>query len=298
MSGVTFTIARKAGGGLLSKKISIGNDGKPISDGSPCRMWSGTARRVVAADIHEVAETINGMDSSEAMILGTYRPEAETIRLAKDAEADAAKGIYGRTKETFHYPEGQPGLLLLDHDRKGMPPAVAARIEELGGPLAAIGYLLGGLEQFAHVYRPSTSSGIYNEATGERFPGGAGFHVYVIATDVADSDRFLRALQARAIREGLGWGVIMGRGRFGVRSIIDIAVGSPERLAFEGKAMVVPPAAQDQSERAAVAHDGAMIDTRAVCPDPTPEEAREVATLIEAERRRLKPESLTRNPIS
>ena len=290
MSGVTFTIARKAGGGLLSKKISLGLNGKPVSDGSPCRMWAGTARLVTVAGPTEVAETINCMDSSEAMILGTYRSEAEKIRLAKDEDADPAKGVYGRTTETFYYPEGQTGLILLDHDKKAMPASVAGRIEELGGPLGSIGHLVGGLEQFARVYRPSTSSGIYNKETGEKFQAGGGFHLYLIAKDVSDSARFLRALQAQAIRAGLGWGVIMGRGRFGVRSVIDIMVGSPERLAFEGKALIVPPAAQDTGEREAVAYDGAMIDTRAVCPDPTPEEVREVAALIEAERRRLKPE--------
>jgi hypothetical protein len=287
---VTFTIARKAGGGLLSKRITLGDDGKPVSDGSPCRMWAGTARRVTVAGPTEVAEAINGMDGSEAVILGIHLAEADQIRLAKDVEADPAKGIYGRTTKTFRYPEGQPGLILLDHDKKGMPEAVAARIDELGGPVAAIGHLLGGLEQFARVYRPSTSSGIYNKVTGEKFQAGGGFHLYLIAADVSDSARFLRALQARALRAGLGWGVIMGRGRFGVRSVIDIMVGSPERLAFEGNALVVHPLAQDLSERAAIAYDGAMIDTRAVCPDPTPEEAREVAALIEAERRRLKPE--------
>jgi hypothetical protein len=64
---VTFTVARKAGGGLLSKKISLGADGKPFSDGSPCRMWAGTARRVVVGSATEVADIINGMDSSEAL---------------------------------------------------------------------------------------------------------------------------------------------------------------------------------------------------------------------------------------
>ena len=205
MSGVTFTIARKAGGGLLSKKISLGVDGKPVSDGSPCRMWAGTARRVTVAGPTEVAEAINDMDGSEAMILGVHLAEADQIRLAKDLEADPAIGIYGRTTKTFRYPDGQPGLILLDHDRKGMPSTVAARIEELGGPLGAIGRLLGGLEQFARIYRPSTSTGIYNKETGEKFPAGGGFHLYLIAADVADSGRFLRALQARAFREGLGW---------------------------------------------------------------------------------------------
>lgn len=290
MSGVTFTIARKAGDGLLSKRITLGDDGKPVSDGSPCRMWAGTARRVVVGSASEVADIINGMDSSEALILGDHIAEAEQIRLAKDAEANSAAGIYGRTTKTFVYREQQPGLILLDHDRKGMPAAVEARIKELGGPVAAIDHLLGGLDQFAHIYRPSTSTGIYNKETGEEFPAGGGFHIYLVAEDAADSPRALRALHVRALNSGLGWGVIAGRGRFLVRSVIDIMVGSPERLAFEGGALVEPPLAQNLTKRAAVAHEGRMIDTRAAFPDPTPEEAREFARLVEAERQRLKPE--------
>jgi hypothetical protein len=93
MSGVRITRARKAGNGLLCKRIALGADGRPVSDGSPCRMWAGTATRVEIKGACGLAELISGMDSSEALILGDHFAEEATIRLVKDSEADPAQGL-------------------------------------------------------------------------------------------------------------------------------------------------------------------------------------------------------------
>lgn len=41
-----ITRFRKSNDGLLSKRITLGNDGKPVSDDLLCQMWEGTATRI------------------------------------------------------------------------------------------------------------------------------------------------------------------------------------------------------------------------------------------------------------
>ena len=291
MSGVTFTIARKAGGGLLSKKISLGPDGKPVSDGSPCRMWAGDATRVEITSAAELADKINSLDQSEAIILGDHIGEAETIRLVKDAEADPSRGRYGRTLQTFKFPAGKPAFALLDFDQKAMPDDVAERIAALGGFEGTLASLVPGLAGCARVTRPSTSTGIYNKETGDQFPAGGGMHLYVIVKDGSDIPRFIRDVEKLAWLNGIGWIMIAKRGAKLIRSIVDTAVGSPERLVFEGPARVVPPLAQDQEARKAVAFEGGILDTRAACPPLTDDQERQYQAMVAAAKDALEPEA-------
>jgi len=265
MSGIRITRVRKANNGLLCKRIALDADGRPSSDGSPCRMWAGTATRVEITDACGLADLITGLDSAEALILGDHVAEEATIRLAEDSEANTVRGLFGRTLSTFRFRPGEPAVCLLDFDRKGMPQAVADRLDAVGGFEGAIAELLPDLSGYARVIRASTSAGLYNLETGERFAAGGGRHLYLLATNGADLPRFLRDLQARAWLAGFGWIMVAGRGARLTRSIVDITVGSPERLVFEGPPLVVAPLAQDATERAPIAHAGGLIDTSAAC---------------------------------
>ncbi len=281
MSGVHINRARKASNGLLCKRITLGADGRPASDGSPCRMWAGIATRIeITRGASGLADLITEMDSSEALILGDHVAEGATIRLVKDSEANPAQGLYGRTLSTFGFRPGEPAVVLLDFDRKGMSQAVADRLDAVGGFEGAIAELLPDLGTYAKVVRASTSAGLYNQETGERFPAGGGLHLYLLAKDGADIPRFLRDLQARAWLAGFGWIMVAGRGALLTRSIVDITVGSPERLVFEGPPLVVPPLAQDQAERRPIAHEGELIDTSVACPPLTEAERRRFEELV------------------
>ena len=99
--------------------------------------------------------------------------------------------------------------------------------------------LISGYSKLARVIRASTSAGIYNADTGERFPGSGGLHVYVFVGDGEDIPRFLETLQKRAWLAGFGWIMVAARGQLLVRSIVDTSVGLPERLSFEGPPLVV-----------------------------------------------------------
>jgi hypothetical protein len=144
------------------------------------------------------------------------------------------------------------------------------------------------LKNVAHVVRASTSSGIKNTVTGETFAGSGGFHIYVPVLDASDISRFLSDLHDRLWLAGFGWGIVSAAGSFLERALIDKSVGSPERLAFEGPAILDPPL--EQARRDAVVHDGGILDTKRACLPLTDSERDEVLKLKAAEEARLLPE--------
>jgi hypothetical protein len=78
-----LTELRKSGG-ILSKKIMLGEDGRPKSDGSDCRLTVGKARRhrMNGGDpAGALAAFVNGMNSKTALALGRM-----TAAAAVDAE--------------------------------------------------------------------------------------------------------------------------------------------------------------------------------------------------------------------
>ena len=113
--------------------------------------------------------------------------------------------------------------------------------------------------------RRSTSAGLFRRDTGEALSGSGGLHVYILAKDGADNDRFLRALHERCWMAGLGWHMLGAGGQLLERSIVDKMVGAPERLVFEGTPILVEPVGQDQELRRPQAFQGDALDTLAAC---------------------------------
>jgi hypothetical protein len=73
-------------------------------------------------------------------------------------------------------------------------------------------------------------------------------------------------LHERAWLSGFGWSMVGAGGQLLERSIIDRVCGTLERLAFEGRPVLVPPISQDFVARRTIATEGEAIDTIALCP--------------------------------
>jgi hypothetical protein len=281
---VVFTKA----GGPLTKQISL-VDGKIVSDGSPCRMGRGRARRVRVSSLEDLPALIERLGSNEAFGLGELREGlGDEVEIATKKElANAPRdGAIARTAANIRYFEGRPALVLFDYDTKGMPPEVATKIESLGGFWKALVSVLPPLGAAGYLIRRSTSSGLSNADTGETYPGSSGIHVYIEEEDGGDTERFLETVHDRAWLAGLGWHLIGKAGQLLERSIVDRSVGRGERLVFEGPPTVVPPLSQDPASRRPEFYPGGPIDTRAVCPPLTATEKREADGLKAESRRR------------
>ena len=282
---VVFTKDR----GPLTKRISL-VDGKVKSDGSACSMARGRARRVRLNGVEQLGELIENLESNQAIGLGAMRPdEGDEVAIATKDElaANPRDGAIARTGENIKYVEGRPAFVLFDFDTKGMPPAVAAKIESLGGFWGALTSILPALRDTGRVVRRSTSSGLMRTDTGEKLDGSAGVHVFIVAKDGADAERFLSTLHDRCWLAGLGWCVVSKAGSLLERSIVDRMVGLGERLVFEGAPIVEPPLQQDAATRKPEVHTGAQLDTSAACPSLSATEIATKAALRAVEDHRL-----------
>ena len=259
-------------GGPLTKRIELSADGKLISEGSACIMSSGCAQRVRFDRLDDVAQLIQSLGSHEAIALGSLRPDlpdqvevTTQDRLAK-MNGSAPAGLVARNSNHVSYRAGQPALALLDIDTKGMPAAVRARIEEIGGIWPALVSILPALATAGRIARRSTSAGLSRADTGEALPGSNNMHVYLEVQDGADVERFLRTMHDRCWLAGFGWHIVGAGGQLLERSIVDRMVYAAERLVFEGPPVLIAPLLQDQASRQPRVHEGPAIDTRHFLP--------------------------------
>jgi putative DNA primase/helicase len=292
MSEIEITIFRSANG-PLTKRISI-EGGKLKSDASACRMVAGTARRVPLDSPTSLAKLLQNMSSNEAIALGRLRPDlADTVKvvLKKDLTGSTSPKIIARTRDYLEFAPGERAYLLLDHDRKGMPRNVAAKLKNVGGFWKAVTEACPALTGAARVYRRSTSAGLYDKRTGERLKGSANAHVYIEVNDGSDIERAGKTLHNRLWLAGYGYHVVGAVGQLLERSIIDAAVYGPERLVFEGDPIVLSPLAQDADLRRPRAYEGKEIDTAVAIPPLSDKERTQLEALKARGAARLKPEA-------
>ena len=172
----------------------------------------------------------------------------------------ARPDIIARTGANIVYAAGKPALVLLDYDRKGMPPQVAAELKRRGDFWKALVSVLPELADAARVTRLSTSAGLYRNDTGEPLPESGGMHGLVAIEDGTDAERFLKTLHDRCWLAGLGWMMVSANGALLERSIVDRMMFAPERLVFEGAPILSPPLKQDQQRRRPVAVSGEILE--------------------------------------
>ncbi|MGR3592505.1 MAG: hypothetical protein ACU0BO_11075 [Limimaricola soesokkakensis] len=217
----------------LAKSISI-------KQGLLCKTSLSTLSHGIA-EIRSVAtaEALNhlleGLTRNQAISIGVLK-KAASARIGRKGRLKGRE--ISRTKDHFCFPVGR-AWLLWDYDAKSMPPEVARRVEELGGPLKAFYHICPEARSAAQVVRPSSSDGLYAPRIPlERSDGRHGYFLFREGTRIPEA---LRVLQERAWAAGLAWFAVSASGALLERSIVDITVGSPERIIFEAAPILVAP---------------------------------------------------------
>ncbi len=209
--------------GFLGKRFFL-NDAGQIRKEAAGNFMDFSARRFNIEDAIQMKVLVEALTPDMALVFGVAPHLPEQFFLSGTGAR--------RNRETFQFSSG-PGWLLLDYDTDQMSEDVRQRIEELGGPVAAMEHVWPELKTSCRVLKPSSSSGVYR--TGDQAPiKFEGFHLYVLVRNQEKSDQILSALEARAWAAGLGWIKISKSGHLLVRSIFDRTVGAPERLVFAG----------------------------------------------------------------
>ena len=160
----------------------------------------------------------------------------------------------------------------------------------MGGVWPALTSVLPDLATAGRVTRKSTSAGLSRSDTGERLAGSNGEHLYILVTNGADAERFLRTLHDRCWLAGFGWMMVGTGGQLLDRSVVDRMVYAPERLVFEGAPVLDHPLVQDAASRRPIVTDGVALDTLAVCPPLRIVEQEKLKELRAKEANRLAPD--------
>lgn len=244
-----------------------------IKDSTHCRMTKGWIKQISISSPSGFARFLRSLNTNQAIVLGVTKYAEARIVTKKElrkVRSNNGTAVISRTKDCISAADG-PGVILLDHDR--------ARPGSVGSDPALKGYspqeLIKIIAQFhpeiataAWVSTPSTSACIYN-TEGKKIRGeGTGSHIYLFVKNATDTLRYLSVIGQHLFLAGLGRVEISKSGSLLQRTLIDLVVGSPERLDFAAGAICEDGLIQKLPSP--IVHNGQMLDT-ATLPELTPE---------------------------
>ncbi len=249
---------------ILSKSFSLQN-GELVSE-SGGRMIEGYGEKVELKSLEEFKNLLLKLSPSEALCYGVTN--YKTVKIVSDKKLELLKSnspskisnTVSRTGRFFKWNSG-PGIFMLDYDP--VPGQPVLKREEL---LDKLYQAWPALRESPHLWRPSTSSCIYNELTNEELKGIRGQRVYVPVQNAEDIPRVGKVLFDTLWLNGEGHIVLSKSGSELLRSIIDTSVWQKERLDFCGGASCREPLAQRLEEPILINKDKPFIDTNKTLP--------------------------------
>ena len=205
-AAIKITVFKKHDG-ILSKTIRAGEDGSPASDGSACRMSSGTAMRVTLSGADALADLVNNMAPNEALAHWPSRACCRRIGACHHVRRlkTAFKGTIARSRDFIEFKPGAPAFMLLISTSRAC--RRKSRIESMRPASRRTSHpeLFPELMKAAPVWcarrLPRASP---TPATGQTFPGSGGMHIYVLVEDGSDIPRALEDLCERLWLNGCG----------------------------------------------------------------------------------------------
>ncbi|MDO9069795.1 MAG: AAA family ATPase [Deltaproteobacteria bacterium] len=223
--------------GPLTKVMRL-VDGTLCKDGSGCRMNRGKVEQCSIGSMSELAFLLQSLGLNQAVSLGVTDSDSVKTITTRDKETGNA---ISRTKRHILFRPNEPAFMLFDHDQsrdnavfadakagKGYRPEILMEIvADLFPPIRHVSWLM----------RPSTSACIYDQSGNLLKGEGSGFHIYFPVKDGSDIPRFIEVMGKRLILVGYGRIEFSRSGQMLARTLVDLLVGSPERLVFEAGAL-------------------------------------------------------------
>ena len=237
------------------------------------------------ADVEALAGILAGVSTDQAIMASLPVDGRQAGKIVTKAEKGNQAGALARTKEDFHFPANQPGLMVLDYD----PPAGAMPLtmEQLWNLLRSA---VPGFGSAGVLWWCSGSSFIYQGS--EEVQGLRGQRFYILVQDLADMARAGDVLYKRLWLAGQGRFEISTAGSLLSRSIVDLAMFQNARLDFIGGAVCESPLEQRRG-LPVVLSNGEWLNTRAALPDLTAPEQAQFEDLVEAAKLKAAPEAET-----
>lgn len=211
----------------------------------PSRFKSSTRH----TDLEGLCAILKRIKPEQFLIHGYTRDENATV-VTKELKEDKYKDdndIVTRSPGYFKYDEGKPGLFMIDVDEEGYEVEdILSMLTDIYPPFKDAGY----------VSMPSSSSNI---RTPHRKISGTRWHLYFVAQQGHDLERFAKTLFERSVLGGYGHVFISRDGRQHVRSFFDVTVISPFRIDFVAPPVTQEPLYRDKVEP--IYNPGGALDT-------------------------------------
>ncbi len=255
--------------------------GELIKDGTKCWMSYGYLTTIPFSSPVGFAKLLRTRTTNQAIVHGTSQFKEARIVTKRKLNTATTNGtpVIARSKDHLTYPN-KPGVVLFDHDK--------ARERAVGSGKALMAYpptnLLKCLSEVhpeiasaSSVSTPSTSSCIYDVEGNELRGEGTGSHTYLFVKNASDIPRYLEVVGQHLVLAGYGRIEISRAGSTLIRTLVDLVVGSPERLDFVAGAECLDGLYQTLPEP--MVKNGDMLDTSTL-PDLTPEQSEEYKKTI------------------
>lgn len=274
---VSFTVYRSKT--QLSKQYSLNERGEIIKN-AIAQMFEGEAERRTI-EFKDLVEIIDKAKPNEALGFGVHNLDMPDIVpvYSRKRMINGSGGIT-RSKEYLRY-EPQPGVIMLDYDpRKGEKVLTPVEIISI---LTDVIQEIGGCER---IIKRSNSCGIVADNIEQAQEGG--IHIYIPVFDASDIPRFGKLLFDKLWLKGYGHIELSKCGSLLVRSVIDSAVFSPERLDFIAPPIIVGKGLKNICTTSKYTQ-GKALDTRAI-PDMPKLLKERLEKLIEKKKLAAKPQ--------
>ncbi len=118
--------------GLATKVFKLDGDG--YSKESAAQIYEGTFHRIKVHGIRGLLTAINALMSNQALVYGVPKTDRETgkVTTQKAKKLNGHSDAIARDREHFTFPEGEPGVLMLDYDpRKGHTPLSREKLDDI-----------------------------------------------------------------------------------------------------------------------------------------------------------------------
>ncbi len=274
--------------GSVQKRIIADANGRPVKDGNhSLGISEGVGEDVTVDGLQGLAALLSSLESNQALVLGQTGLGKQRI-VPKD-KLNGQPNTIARSKDFYHWPASIHPLLF-DHDPEPGQPELTAN--EFWADLLQV------FPEFAaagRVVTVSTSSAIYDKCTGQCLKPASGHHTYIVVK--GNVERFANLLKHRCWLHGKAFFKLAKQNQqTGVPAILerflaDIAVFSPERLAYEAGACFEADSLFEQRLPEPQVFDGDYINLDAL-PDLTADEQAQAEANLAAARAKIEAQQL------
>ncbi|MGB3109410.1 MAG: hypothetical protein WBB40_02360 [Psychrobacter alimentarius] len=250
---------------ILTKKHRLNDLGEMVTD-TVAQMVEGKAINLSVSSAQALGNLLDSLEHNQAVTWGIHTAaQAEIDILSTNLFTERGEPASATTRTDNHYRWGSNhGVMMLDCDDKTL--SKEAFIEAINDIIP--------LDNVAHVWRPSSSSYIYNG--NDQVNGLTGQRLYLFVKDAEDMLRAGKALFNRLWLNAKGHYEIGKAGSYLERAPIDAAVFQASRLDFAARSYCIAPL--EQRPVPTEYNEGHALDTKTALPELT---AKQVKILAE-----------------